>query len=43
MSVEGPIGETSYCMALLENAKDAVRNHNTRRDQLIVPAKDVQT
>jgi hypothetical protein len=41
ISVEGPIGETAYCLSLLENAKDAVRNHKKRRP-LIIPSHDVQ-
>jgi hypothetical protein len=41
MSVEGPIEDTAFCLAVLENAKDAVRNHKSRREQVVVPARDV--
>lgn len=41
MSVEGPIDKTDYCLSLLENAKDAVRNHGRPRGELVVPARDV--
>ena len=39
LSVEGPISDKAYALALLDNAKDAVRNH--RYGGLIVPGKDV--
>lgn len=41
MSVEGPIEDTAFCIAALDNAKDAVRNHKSRREQVIVPNYDL--
>jgi hypothetical protein len=41
MSVEGPIEDTTFCLAILENAKDAVRNHKSRRADLVIPGRDV--
>ncbi len=42
LSVSGAIGDKAYALALLDNAKDAIRNHHTRREgQLIVPGNDV--
>lgn len=40
MSVEGPISEQAWCLAVLENAKDAVRNHHSLR-AVVVPSADV--
>lgn len=41
MSVEGPVEDTAFCLAALDNAKDAVRNHKKRRDELVVPHYDL--
>jgi hypothetical protein len=42
LSVEGPIDDKVFALAVLENAKDAVRNHR-RPDMvdLIIPSKDI--
>jgi hypothetical protein len=40
LSIEGPIGNKEYTLAVLENAKDAVRNHRAQR-MVDVPAHDV--
>ena len=40
LSVEGPIEDTAWCLAALDNAKDAIRNHRSRK-QIIVPPNDV--
>lgn len=40
LSVEGPVHDKKFCLALLDHAKDAVRNHG--KPGLVVPAKDVQ-
>jgi len=40
MSVEGPVEDPAWCLAALENAKDAIRNHH-RRAPLVVPPNDV--
>ena len=41
MSVEGLVEDTAFCLAILENAKDAVRNHRSHRDHLVIPSYDV--
>jgi hypothetical protein len=42
LSIEGPIENREWALAVLENAKDAINNHHARRAMgLIVPAKDV--
>lgn len=41
LSVEGPIENREWCIAVLENAKDAIRNHHLRKDTIIVPGTDV--
>ena len=42
MSVEGPIDDKVYTLAVLENAKDAVRNHRSpSMVDIVVPSKDV--
>lgn len=38
--VEGPLDEREWMLAVLENAKDAVRNHR-RPSPIIIPTKDV--
>lgn len=40
LSVEGPVHDKSFCIAMLQNAVDAVRNHH--KPGLVVPAHDVQ-
>lgn len=40
LSVEGPIHDKRFCVAILQNAIDAVRNHGMRRE-LVVPERDV--
>jgi hypothetical protein len=46
LSVAGPIGNKDWCLAALENAKDAVRNHHGRKLEtpggILVPANDVE-
>jgi len=42
LSIEGPISNKEYTLSVLENAKDAVRNHrDPRMVDVVVPAKDV--
>lgn len=40
LSVEGPVHDKKFCLAMLANAADAVRNHG--KPGLVVPARDVQ-
>ena len=39
LSVAGSISNLKYALAMLDNAKDAVRNHHARRP-IIIPRKD---
>lgn len=42
LSIEGPIEDKIFALAVLENAKDAVKNH--RRPDMVdifIPSKDV--
>lgn len=41
LSVEGQITDKAYALAVLENAKDAIRN-NRSGERLVTPAKDVE-
>jgi hypothetical protein len=42
MSTAGSIEDEAYALAVLDHAKDAIRQHHARkRAKLIVPAKDV--
>ncbi len=41
MSIEGPMHDPRWMLEALEHAKDAVRAQVRRREQLIIPAKDV--
>jgi len=41
LSVEGPIADKVFCLAMLNNAIDAVRNHGRPNAPLVVPPKDV--
>ncbi len=42
MSVEGPLDDKVFALAVLENAKDAVRNHrDPRQVDIVIPKKDV--
>lgn len=42
LSISGPIDDKIYTLAVLENAKDAVRNHrNSNMVDLIIPGKDI--
>jgi hypothetical protein len=42
LSIEGPIDDKVFVLAVLENAKDAVRNHrDPRMVDIIIPKKDV--
>lgn len=42
LSVEGPIENKEWAIAVLENAKDAIRGyHDKKKGEIIVPAKDV--
>lgn len=40
LSVGGDIGDLNYALAILDNAKDALRNHHCRRP-VVIPARDV--
>lgn len=45
MSVAGDINNEAYALAMLDNARDSIRNHNARRrigerGGVIIPAKD---
>lgn len=39
LSVEGPVHDKKFCIAMLQNAVDAVRNHG--KPGIVVPSKDV--
>jgi len=39
LSVGGDIGNLHYALAILDNAKDALRNHHSRRP-VVIPGKD---
>jgi hypothetical protein len=42
LSIEGPIEDKMFALAVLENAKDAIRNHrNPSVVDILVPKKDV--
>lgn len=41
MSVEGPIEETEWCLAVLENAADVIRNRRTQKRLSLVPPSEV--
>jgi hypothetical protein len=41
MSVEGPVEDTAFCLAALDNARDAVRNHKSRRETVVIPSYDL--
>lgn len=41
LSVEGPVHDKAFCMAMLGNALDAVKNWRNKND-LVVPSHDVQ-
>jgi len=42
LSIEGPIDDKVFVLAVLENAKDAVRNHrDPRMVDIIIPGKDI--
>ncbi len=41
MSIEGPIHDKKFCLAMLDNAKDAVRNHGRPNQGIVVPSRDV--
>jgi hypothetical protein len=43
LSVEGPTGDPWWCLAVLENAKDAIKNQQRRKGDrpVIIPAHDV--
>lgn len=42
MSVEGPLGDKPWLLAVLDNAKDSVRNHRDPRNvDIVVPSQDV--
>lgn len=43
MSVAGPIHDKEWMLALLDNAKDAVRNHHMPKSQqgIVIPDRDV--
>lgn len=43
LSVEGPIDDKVYALAVLDNAKDAIRNHkDPRMVDVVVPSRDVE-
>ena len=39
LSVGGDINNLAYALAMLDNARDALRNHHARRP-IIIPGKD---
>ena len=42
LSIEGPIDDKVFAIAVLENAKDAIRNHRSANSvDLIIPSYDV--
>ena len=42
LSVAGSIDDQAYALAILDNAKDAIRGYHARKGQpLIVPSRDV--
>jgi len=42
LSIEGPIADKIFVLAVLENAKDAVRNHrDPRMVDIVIPGKDI--
>lgn len=42
LSVEGPIENQEWALAVLANAADAIRNyHGKKQGEIIVPSKDV--
>lgn len=42
LSIEGPIEDKIFALAVLENAKDAVKNHRAANMvDLIIPGKDI--
>lgn len=41
LSVEGPVGDTAWCLAVLENAKDAIKNQARPKDAIVVPGGEV--
>ncbi len=40
LSVEGPMHDKPFLLAMLDNARDAVKNHG-RPSGIVVPSKDV--
>ncbi len=40
LSVEGPVDDPAWCLAALENAKDAIRNRRNNKP-IITPSHDV--
>jgi len=42
LSVEGPIEDKIFTLAVLENAKDAVRNHRSPQTfDIVIPSADI--
>ena len=42
LSVEGPIDDKLFALAVMENAKDAIRNHrDPRQVDIVIPGKDI--
>lgn len=40
MSIEGPLHDKKWCLDLLENTMDAIRNNRFNKD-IVVPSKDL--
>lgn len=44
LSVAGPVHNKRFALAMLQNAMDSVRGHHApKREQIVIPAKDVVT
>jgi len=42
LSVLGPIDDARWCLEVLENARQAVLSHRSRRREIVVPERDVE-
>lgn len=42
LAVEGPIHDKAWCLAVLQNAIDAVNGHHRPRAGIVVPGHDVE-
>lgn len=41
LSVEGPIDDVHWALAVLDNARDAIKNNGRRKSGLVLPPRDV--